>query len=185
MDLQALANLGELFGGIAVIVSLVYLAFQVRQNTLSLRTENYGRALDRIASIQGELARNAAVSRTFAKGVADVSSLTPSERIQFTWELYEAFGAFEFMFHAAQNRALPDEIWTRWSATVAWWLSFPGVQRWWEHRPAPFTASFTAYVEEIRRRNPADPEAAARWQRFVAGGPPAEPVSAPRAPSAP
>jgi hypothetical protein len=45
LDLETLANLGEFVSAIAVVVSLVYLAYQVRQSTHSLRTENYARAL--------------------------------------------------------------------------------------------------------------------------------------------
>jgi len=52
---------------------------------------------------------------------------------------------------------------------VAWWLSYPGVQAWWRNRPAPFTESFTAFVEGILRDNPTDPSSAQRWQEFVAG----------------
>ena len=37
MDLTQLADLGELIGGIAVLVTLIYLAAQVRQNTKSTR----------------------------------------------------------------------------------------------------------------------------------------------------
>ncbi len=33
MDLTQLANLGEFIGGVAVLVTLVYLVLQVRQNT--------------------------------------------------------------------------------------------------------------------------------------------------------
>jgi len=33
MDLTQLANLGEFIGGVAVLVTLIYLALQVRQNT--------------------------------------------------------------------------------------------------------------------------------------------------------
>lgn len=153
----------------AVVVSLVYVALQVRQNTQSLRTENYSRALDRVASIQSQLSRDTELTRLFAKGVADVSRLTPTERIQFTWTLYETFGAFEFMFEAARSRALPPEVWERWSATVAWWLSFPGVRTWWRHRPVPFGASFTSFVEGVLRENTVDRAAAQRWQAFVAG----------------
>lgn len=168
-DLQTFANLGEFIGGVAVIVSLAYLARQVHQNTQSLRTENYARALDRLAAMQSQLSHDGSLSRIFSKGVADVSKLTPEERIQLTWALYEAFGAFEFMFHAAQARTLPDEVWGRWSSTVAWWLSFPGVQSWWQHRPAPFSEGFSSFVEGILRNNPTDRAAAERWQRFVAG----------------
>lgn len=170
MDLQAYANLGEFVGGIAVILSLVYLATQVRQNTESVRSENYARALDRLAAMQSQLSGNGELARFFAKGAADARQLTPGERIQITWALYEAFGAFEFMFHAAQARALPDEVWERWSATVAWWLSFPGVQSWWRHRPAPFSASFSSFVDGILHENPVDLAAARRWQQFVATG---------------
>jgi hypothetical protein len=152
-----------------VIVSLVYLALQVRQNNQSLRTENYARALDRVAVMQAQLSQNGPLARFFARGVADARKLTAPERIQLTWALYESFGAFEFMFYAAQARALPEEVWARWSGTMAWWLSYPGVQDWWRHRPAPFGASFTAFVEELLRENPTNPEDLARWQRFVAG----------------
>lgn len=152
-----------------MIVSLVYLALQVRQNNQSLRTENYARALDRVAVMQAQLSQNGPLARFFARGVVDAGKLTAPERIQLTWALYECFGAFEFMFYAAQARALPEEVWARWSGTMAWWLSYPGVQEWWRHRPAPFGESFTAYVEGVLRKNPTDPTDLARWQRFVAG----------------
>jgi hypothetical protein len=168
-DLQTFANLGEFIGGIAVIVSLAYLAIQVRQNTESLRTENYARALDRIAAMQAQLSRDGSLSQIFAKGAADPSRLTPQQRIQFTWALYEAFGAYEFMFYAAQARSLPDEVWARWSSTIAWWLSFPGTQQWWHHLPSPFSEGFTSFVEDILRHNPTDEAAKERWQRFIAG----------------
>ena len=168
MDLQFLGNLGEFIGGLAVIVSLVYLALQVRQNTQSLRTENYARARDRVAAIQAQLSQDGELTRVYGKGVVDLSALTPQQRIQLTWSLYEAFGAFEFMFHAARARALPDEVWMRWSVAVAWWLTFPGVRSWWHARPTPFTSSFTSFVEATLQDNPSDPAAARRWREFIA-----------------
>lgn len=36
--LEALGNLGDFIGGIAVVATLLYLAVQVRQNTVALRT---------------------------------------------------------------------------------------------------------------------------------------------------
>src|SRR5262245_2595161 len=102
-------------------------------------------------------------------GVLDPSRLTREQRVQLTWWAYEAFGAFEFMFHQAQARAIPDEVWQRWSATTAWWLSFPGVRAWWTNKPVPFSASFTEFVEGCLRNNPVDPASTARWQVFVQG----------------
>jgi len=179
LDLQALANLGEFVSGVVVIASLVYLAAQVRQNTESLRTENYARALDRISAMQSRLSGDGGLTALFAKGAVDPDLLTARERIQFTWMAYEAFGAFEFMFHQSESRAIPDAVWQRWSATTAWWLSFPGIRAWWAAKPAPFSASFTAFVDACIRDNVQDSAAALRWHRFV-GGPEAEGAPGPR-----
>lgn len=171
MALQDLANLAELFSGIAVVISLVYLAIQVRQNTASIRTENFARALDRVSAMQSLLFGNGNLARLQATGVVDTSALTREERLQLTWWLTEAFGAFEFMFHQAQSGALPDEVWERWSATAAWWISFPGVQAWWQARPTPFSRSFTAFVDGLIREGRFDSEAAERFGKFLAGAP--------------
>jgi len=169
MDLQTLANLGEFVSGVVVIVSLAYLALQVRQHTDSLRTENYARALERISRMQSQMSQNGEFAELFSKAVVDPSLLTPQERIRFTWWLYEAFGAFEFMFHQAQARALPDDVWERWAQTTRWWLSFPGVRACWAARPAPFTASFSRFVDAELVAARSDAGAARRWQEFVGG----------------
>ena len=172
IDLQYLANLGEVVGAVVVILSLIYLAIQVRQNTQAQRTENYSRALDRLASMQSMLSQDGDTSAIFSKAVVDTSKLTPQERLRFTWSMYEAFGAFEFMFLASRTDAIPNEVWERWSSGVAWWLSFPGVQTWWRARPGPFTESFTAFVECLIRENPTDLETVQRYQKFIAEGKP-------------
>jgi putative salt-induced outer membrane protein YdiY len=115
-NLESLANLGEIIGAVTVVVSLIYLAVQVRQNTQAQQTENFSRALDRVASIQATLSQDPEMSVIFSKGVSDPSDLTSRERMQFTWTMYELFGAFEFMFFVSKANATPEEIWQRWSS---------------------------------------------------------------------
>lgn len=169
-NLESLASLGEIVGAIAVVVSLLYLAVQVRQNTRAQRLENASRILDRTASMQGALSRDPAMSVLFSKGVSDPSKLTPQERIQFTWAMYEFFGALEFMFLAANENSIPEEIWQRWSSAAAWWLTFPGVQAWWNARPIPFADSFSSYIESLLDDNPIDAESTRRYRDFLANG---------------
>jgi hypothetical protein len=168
IDLQSLAYLGEVIGAAAVVASLLYLALQVRQSSKAQRTENYAHALERVSAFQAVLSQDSDLSRIFAKGVWDTSELTGLEKIRFSWLLYEAFGSFEFMFHTYETNEIPEEVWKRWSQTVAWWLNFPGVQQWWMNRPVNFTESFTVFVESLIRDNPTDLQASQRWQQFVA-----------------
>ena len=167
MNLQSLAHIGEIIGTVVVILSLVYLAVQVRQNTEAQRTENYARALERLAAFQSMLSTGSEISTIFSKGLADSSSLSTQEKIRFNWSMYEAFGAFEFMFHAAKKKSIDEEIWSRWSHAIAWYLTFPGVHKWWTVRPLPFTESFSVFVESLLKDNPTDIEKTQRWLEFI------------------
>ena len=171
LELTELADLGEFLGGVFVFFSLIYLAIQIRQNTQSNRAENFARGLERISEMQATLSRDPDLASLHARGVADTSSLTPQERIRFTWWFAEAFGAFEFLFHQSKTSAIPDEIWQRWSKTIAWWISYPGVQAWWRANPAPFSDSFSRFVDDLIRERKFDAATAARWQEFLSGSP--------------
>jgi len=169
MDLDTLAKLGEFIGGVFVVISLVYLAHQVRQNTRSLRSENYARVLERMSTLQARLSVDADLHHVFMVGAEDPGRLSRAQRIRFSWALYELFGAGEFMYHQSRDNALPPAVWARWEATIGWWLSHPGMRAWWAAKPAPLAADFEAFGNEVIRKDQFDAAAIERWRRFVAG----------------
>ena len=162
-----MAQIADLIGAITIIVSLIYLAIQVRQNTRSLRAENYAHALDRVAEMQARLSTNAELVRIFNAGLLDPFTLHLNERVQFTWSLYEMFGSFEFMYLQSREGALRDDVWKRWADTMSWWLQWPGVQQWWRSQPTPFSASFAAFVEGRIGVPVANDERARLWTEFL------------------
>lgn len=169
MDLDTLAKLGEFLGGFFVVLSLVYLAHQVRQNTKSLRTENYARVLDRMSTVQSRLSTDRELNRVVVIGATTPGALTRGERVRFTWALYELFGAAEFMYHQALDKALPAQVWKRWEASITWWLSSPGFQLWWKAKPASFSTDFEKFVKDIMLAGRVDKQALRRWEAFVSG----------------
>lgn len=173
MELQDLANIGEFVSGVVVVITLAYLALQIRQNTKSLRMENYARALDRLATMQASLARDGDMAVLISRGAEDGSSLSPRERLQFNWFFTEFFGALEFMFHAAEDRALPDAVWGRWAYAAAFWLSLPGVRSWWHNVPIRFTPGFTAFIETVLTDDSYDPALIRRFGDYIADQRPA------------
>src|SRR5210317_1456374 len=130
MDIDQLASIGELLGGIGVILSLLYLAFQLRDQSRGLRSESYGRSLDRLARIQERLAEDSNFSRLFNTGLIDPEGLSVDERINFTWGCTEMFGAFEYMHYQHAQKDLPEEVWLRWKETIKFWMTFKGIRAW-------------------------------------------------------
>ena len=169
MNLDTLAQLGEFVGGFFVVISLIYLAYQVRQNTRSLRAENYARVLTRMSELQSRLALDSELNHLMIVGAEDPWRLTRAERVRFSWALYELIGTAEFMYHQSRERTLPAAVWTRWETTLGWWLSHPGMRAWWRARPSPFSSDFEAFAEEIIRTDRYDAVAVQRWRDFVAG----------------
>jgi hypothetical protein len=171
MELARLQDWGIFVSLIAVVVSVIGLSFQMRMNTRSLRSYSYSRALDRLAAVQSKLGADASLTELFFRGVREPRSLTTVERIRFTWVFYEIFGAFEFIHDEARSGALPKDVWLCWDATLAWWLSLPGVVEWWQSKPAPFNALFTAHMDGRIANATHDAAASRRWLQFLEGIP--------------
>ena len=55
MSIQDWAAIGEIVGAIAVIVTLIYLATQIRQNTRQIRCEGHARITDSYNGILSQL----------------------------------------------------------------------------------------------------------------------------------
>jgi hypothetical protein len=170
MDLQSLGNLGEFVGGIAVILSLVYVALQVRGNTDSTRADIEARALERLASMQRELAANGELNDIFMRCLLDPRSVPVAERVRYTWYMTEFFSAMEFLRQQYRMKNFDAENYRRWESTLRWWLTFPGIIDWWHSKPTPFTTEFEAYVEQLIEDG-VDPPNRERWDAYLAGAP--------------
>jgi hypothetical protein len=171
MNLETLANLGEFFGGIGVIFSLVYVAIQVRGNTKSQQADITARVLDRMSAMQHRFAHDAEASAFFNKAVSDSTQLSIEERTRFSWLMSEFMGAMEFLLQQHRAGNVDDDSWNRWSATFDWWLTFPGFRVAWNGRSIPYTELFTDYMEE-RIANGGAHFNKERWNAFLITGDP-------------
>ena len=81
MTLSDLGNLGEFISSIAVVVSLIYVAIQIRQNSRETRLASQQRALEASRDMIARMATKEA-TELFAKGSAEPESLTAAEILQ-------------------------------------------------------------------------------------------------------
>ena len=148
MTLETMSQLGEFVGGFGVIFSFVYLAIQMRGNTKSLRADMTARILDRLVAQQHTYAFDLEANEFFNRAISAPSELTMEERSRFGWIMTEFLGGFEFLMQQYQAGNVDEQTWLRWSATLDWWLTFPGIRTYWTARPTPYTEKFTSHVED-------------------------------------
>jgi hypothetical protein len=82
MNLNDLANIGQVIGAVAVVVSLFYVAHQIRQNTNAVRSATAQTVHEHFANWYHVLASDPVLSQIAAKGLRDYTSLSEQERSQ-------------------------------------------------------------------------------------------------------
>lgn len=150
MTVQELGSLGELIAAIATVVTLGYLAFQIRQTTLSQRTQAFESALGRVSDWYRLLSENDEAARIFLAGREDLGQLAPPDRARFHTLLIYAFIACEMMFRMRDNRLLPGTSIGALDRFISDLFRYPGVREWWRDQGRDAVAEdWGNYVERL------------------------------------
>jgi hypothetical protein len=131
LTLQDVGNLGELIGAIAVVISLAYLAIQIRQNTKSVRASTYQAVLDSSRSDTELLLAHPHLERIYRLGRQDPTKLTGEERPVFRMLLGQLLLNYEIMFLQHQQGVIDEDFWRGRQEGLRALLSQPGVRHWW------------------------------------------------------
>ena len=131
MSLDDLGNIGELVAAIGVIVSLIYLAVQIRQNTKTVRTSTYQAVLDYSNRVQELVLSNPNLERIWRVGRRDPTQLTDDERPQFRLLLTSFLNVYETMFLQYRRGTLDEEYWKSRLLGLELMFSQPGVRAHW------------------------------------------------------
>jgi hypothetical protein len=108
MSLSDLASLGSFVSGFAVLMSLIYLALQVRQTERNQQISIRHSRVSRIVELQLALA-GPAVADAWLHGSASPQKITQTELSQFTNLCRALFFHFEDSFYQREEGLLNDD----------------------------------------------------------------------------
>jgi len=148
MNWEALGAIGEIVGAAGVIVSLLYLAFQLRGNSRQLRHASAQAVLDKLNGLIGQLAFTTGAGDIWSRGLSGLDALKDDEEIvRFSSMLLQAFWAYEEILHYRNAGLVEDWAWTHAKAPVEHFMRTPGFQEWWGLRKDWFGQEFQAHVD--------------------------------------
>jgi hypothetical protein len=152
MSLEDLGNIGEFVAAVAVIVSLIYLAVQIRQNTTSVRLSNYLSSETMESNLFGRVVENANLARLYRIGRTDFDALNEDERLRFTALMSLHFRAYEQMFLQHRRGLIEPDVWAARREAMFRWTLEPGVHEMWKKRSHSFSEGFQELYEQMRAR---------------------------------
>jgi hypothetical protein len=149
MNWDALGAVGEVVGALGVIVSLLYLAGQVRNNSRQLRHAAAQAVLDKLNGLIGQLAFTAGAGDIWTRGLSGLDALNDDEElVRFSSMLLQAFWAYEEVLHYRRAGVIEDWAWTHAKAPLDHFMRTPGFQEWWQLRSDWFGEDFQLFVSD-------------------------------------
>jgi hypothetical protein len=111
MTLQDLGAIGEMIGAVGVIVSLVYLATQIRQNTRAARASTNRAISEQRNEINLRFGLDPAAVDLFLRGAQHHSDLEPNERLRHTLLMRAVLGLYEDVYVQFSEGMCDSETW--------------------------------------------------------------------------
>jgi hypothetical protein len=156
MSLSDLASLGSFVSGIAVLISLIYLARQVRQTERNQKISIRHSRVSRIVDLELALA-NPGVADAWLHGSVNPQEITQTELSQFTNLCRALFFHFEDSFYQREEGLLNDAAFETVVAGAQLLARSPGVRAAWKFVRPNFGGRFLDFMDGVVARSAVEP----------------------------
>jgi hypothetical protein len=194
MSLSDLAAIGSFVSGVAVVVSLVFLYFQVRQlNAQAKHAAISQQAMMKLARTTRVMEVNARMaSESFAQMDLRISrndkDLSVLDVMRFSAHARAVFQNGEDTFAQHRRGLVSEADFTSFEKGLRWGLQSPQLRLAWERHRVMYDDGYVTFVDRLVSEAPlvlASPEMLDRWQADMAAaiataGGPAAPVTKPQ-----
>ncbi len=153
MNWEAIGAVAEFVGAVAVVITLIYLISQLRQNTKALRSSSYGSIHQQEDNFLADMARDPNLARLEAKAALGLENLDESERLQWSWLGRRIVYMFQNFHYQRQLGGVEDTIAAGWdNAWRIFLTSNKGVKQTYETVIPSMSKSFVEYSESLLDR---------------------------------
>jgi hypothetical protein len=132
-----------------VIASLIYLASQLRNNTIASAVEAKLTTTRFLTDFNRDLINDPELYDLWDRGGRDPDALDRAEYIRFSNLNLNAFWFFSAGHYQKRVGTLSDNDFYEMEAIMAFWLSRPGVKAWWrKYGRERYNPEFVSYIDE-------------------------------------
>ncbi|NKC00321.1 MAG: hypothetical protein GKR90_17795 [Pseudomonadales bacterium] len=148
MNWEAIGAIGEIVGALAVVISLVYLALQIRTQNREAKLSSIHEITTAHRDVLSQL-QNPNISDIWVEATTDFENLEPSKQVRFVSVAVNIYKVSEEAYYQAQSGRLESHIWQGMVAQLSEFHSWPGAQQVWRFRQSNFSQPFIDFVDSI------------------------------------
>lgn len=153
------SDLREWLSVLAVVVGLVFVGYEIRENTRVQRITATQTLAAEYADAIEVMAYDGDAACIYSLGINGLTNLDDSERLRFFVILFEIFRSAEQLHYYSSEGMVEPRIWRGFERQIREVVSLPGVQEWWLVRQDWFSDEFRSFVEATIQAGPvAEPQ---------------------------
>ncbi len=145
MKLEKWALIAEIIGGVAVVFSLIYVGFQVAQNTQAIRINTVQQSLSWILNESEHILLYEDLRETMLTD--DLTSLSPTDRQQHDVQRLTMLRVFEYQHFLYAEGQLDDGMWSGLKQRMMDFGSQENLRIVWDERKTWFNPRFREFME--------------------------------------
>lgn len=152
MTLDDLGNVGDFIAAIAVVVSLIYVAIQVRQNPRIVKAATHHSSSRAWSELERALGADPETVRTLLKGGRNYAELDLEERFRYSLLMRAILHLHEDDFVQTQEGLIDAKRSERYRRSLEKALAEPAARAWWAENADLFSEEFQEQVARRPRR---------------------------------
>lgn len=150
LSLSDIGNLAEAIAAVAVVVSIVYLSIQIRQNTNAVRATSYQEVARGVADFQTLLAQNEGLASIYIRGINDPAQLSTNEEVRFEMILGQLFSRYDVAYYLYNQGLIDDRAMQPYTQFILALLESPGITAYWKRAQHFFSNPMRNYLNGQR-----------------------------------
>ena len=147
--LQRWALTAEIIGAIAIVVSLIFVGFQLKESARATKSATASDANALTISWYTALGNSERSSDLFYRFISDFDSLNQGEKFQAVMLIHAAILSFQNSYYLVEEGSLDERIRNTITEAIVVIKDTPGWTYYWENRRPLFFPEFQTYVDEL------------------------------------
>ena len=152
LKLSELANIAEVIGAFAVVVSLIYVGVQVNDSNSAVRSASVNDANVAVQEWYMQIGSDMQTSRLFYGALMSDEALTNEDEFQFIMMFHGVFLAFQNSYLRSEEGTIDSELVDGLTGAILAVKDTPGMKRYWRQRRATLHPRFVRYVDELLKQ---------------------------------
>ena len=153
MNLKKWALIAEVTGGIAIVLSLIFVGIEVRQSSEAQLQGSTQAVVSEYNAGVRLISTDRELACIYGLGMEDIESLAGLEQIRFSAYLLSVVNALQQMHTLNAQGSIDTAVWSGFESQMREIVSYPGFRQWFAVRRHWYSADFQAYADSLRNES--------------------------------